>query len=55
MELENIILGEVTQSQMMCMVCTHLEVDIAYKIHDIHLYSTNPKKLNKKEGIIEDA
>ena len=36
MELENIILSEVTQTLKTLMVCPHLEVDIRYKKQGHH-------------------
>jgi hypothetical protein len=54
MELENIILSEVTQSQKdMHGVSYKLILAVKYRIPTLH--STDPKKLNKKEGPSKDA
>jgi hypothetical protein len=34
---------------------TSLIEDINHKIQDIHIHSTDPKKLNKKEGTFGNA
>jgi hypothetical protein len=55
MDLENIILSEVTQSKkdMHSIFTYNWTLAIKYKIPMLH--STNPKKSNKKEGPHEDT
>jgi hypothetical protein len=55
MELENIILSEVPQTQKDMMVCTHLKWILAINSRMPTLYFIDPKKLNKKEGPREDS
>jgi hypothetical protein len=50
MELENVILSKVTQSQIILMACTHCFVDIRTKALNIQEKLTDHKKLKKKEG-----
>ena len=53
MELEKIVLSEVTQPRRTCMVCTHKWIlVINYRINV--LQSTVPKKLNNREDPRED-
>jgi hypothetical protein len=54
MELENIILSEITQPPSAYIVYTHLQVDSRLNIVTM-LQSTDPKKLDKKEDPREDA
>jgi hypothetical protein len=44
MELEKIILNEVTQTQKTNIVHTHLLADISHKVHDNHAAIHRPKK-----------
>ena len=57
-QLETNNWNEETQAQKDMHVCTHLQVDIThlclkYRIPILH--STDPKKLNKKEGPRDDV
>lgn len=51
MELENIILSMVIQTQRACMVCAYTLVNM-YRI--IMLQSTDPKNPNNKESLMGD-
>ena len=56
MEVENIILSELTQSQKNMLGMYSLKEDISHKIQvSCYLYSTDPKKLNKNEGPSKEA
>ena len=46
MELENIILSEVNQTQRTYLLCTHLKVDISHKVQDTHTTIHRPKEAN---------
>jgi hypothetical protein len=52
MELENIILSELTQSQKDSLGMYSLI--ISHKMQDTHTILTEPNKLNKKEGTSKD-
>ena len=55
MDLENIILSEVTQSVKNMHSISTYNCILAIKYKMSMLYPTDPKKLNKKEGPSEDT
>ena len=55
MEVENIILSEITQAQKDMHGMYSLKVDISQKVQNTHDTLTDSRKLNKKEGPSEDA
>jgi hypothetical protein len=52
MEVENVILGEVIKTQSTC-VYTHWYLNTSQKVQNTHDTPTDPKQLNKKEGLSE--
>jgi hypothetical protein len=48
-QVETIILSEVTQKQNDMNVCTHLQVNINHKVQDIHTILHRPKEA-RQEG-----
>jgi hypothetical protein len=55
MEVENIILCEVSMSPKTCMICTHLKCILATNYRIPIIYTSDPKKLNMEEGKSKDA